>query len=92
MLGTWRPPSFVGKLLSGKRNQGEGDCVYGRDLIAGSNTLRECFNNVNVDVFLWLTKPQDKFSCQEFASSHPLFTFPHFILQLVCLYFHRVVY
>ena len=27
--------SFVGKLLSGKRDQGDRDCVHGRDLIAG---------------------------------------------------------
>jgi hypothetical protein len=28
------PLSFVGKLLSGKRDQGDPDCVHGRDLIA----------------------------------------------------------
>ena len=43
----------MGKLLSGKRDQGDRDCVHGRDLIAGSNTLRECFNNVDVSVPLW---------------------------------------
>ena len=35
---------------------------------------------------LCLTEPRDKSSCREFASSHPLFIFPHFILQLVYLY------
>ena len=48
--GMWRPPPFVEKLLSGKWDQGDRDCVHGRDLIAGSNTLRECFNNVDVGV------------------------------------------
>ena len=55
--GTWRPPSFVEKLLSGKRDQGDCGFVHGRDLIAGSDTLSECFNNVDVDVPLWLTEP-----------------------------------
>ena len=32
--GTWRPPSFVEKLLSGTRGQGDRDCVHGRDLVA----------------------------------------------------------
>ena len=32
---TWRPPSFVGKLFSGKRDQSDRDCVHGKDLIAG---------------------------------------------------------
>ena len=89
--GTWRPPSFVGKLLSRKRDQGDRDCVHGRDLIAGSNTLRECFHNVDVGASLWQSEPRDKFSCREFASSHPSFKLSHFILQSLCLYFHRVV-
>ena len=32
--GMWRPPSFVEKLLSGTRGQGDRDCVHGRDLVA----------------------------------------------------------
>ena len=32
--GRGDPLSFVGKLLSGKRDQGDRDCVHGRDLIA----------------------------------------------------------
>ena len=55
-----------------------------------SNTFCECFNNVDVGVPLWLTEPWNKSSYREFASSHLLFTFSHFILQLVCLYFHRI--
>ena len=43
----------MGKLLSGKRDQDDRDCVHGRDLIVGSNTLRECFNNVDVGASLW---------------------------------------
>ena len=90
--GTWRPPSFVEKLLSGKRDQGDRDCIHRRDLIAGSNTLRESFDNVDVSVPLWLTEPQDKSSSREFASSHTAFMFPHFILAIfMCHYFHRVV-
>ena len=89
--GTWRPPSFVDKLLSGKRDQGDRDCVHERDLIVGSNTLRECFNSVDVGAPLWQSKPHDKSSCREFASSHPCFKLPHLILQLVCLYFHRII-
>ena len=61
--GTWRPTYFVEKLLSGTQGQGDRDCVYGRDLIAGSDTLSECFNNMDVGVHLWLTEPRDKFSC-----------------------------
>jgi hypothetical protein len=30
------------------------------DYITISNTLRECFNNVDVSVPSWLTEPQDK--------------------------------
>ena len=68
---TWRPPSFMDKLLNGTRDQGDCDCVHGRDLIAGSNTLCECFNNMDVGVPLWLTEPWDKHPSQEFASSYP---------------------
>ena len=32
--GTWRPPPFLVKLLSGKQNQGDRDRVHERDLIA----------------------------------------------------------
>ena len=52
------PLSFVGKLLSGKRDQGDRDCVHGRDLIVGSNTLRECFNSVDVGTLLWQSEPR----------------------------------
>jgi hypothetical protein len=36
-----------------------------------SNTLSECYNNVDVGVFLWLTEPRDKHPRQEFAFSYP---------------------
>ena len=36
-----------------------------------SDTLSECFNNVDVGVSLWLTEPRDKHPRQEFASSYP---------------------
>ena len=59
---------------------------------SSSNTLSECYNNVDVGVPLWLTEPRDKHLRQEFASSHPSFKLPHFILAIfVCLYFLRVV-
>ena len=32
--GTWRPPSFVEKLLSGNQDQGDRGFDHGRDLIA----------------------------------------------------------
>ena len=69
------PPAWYGvvttTLYGGeKRDQGDRNCVHGRDLIAESNTLRECFNNVDVGVPLWQSEPRDKSSCREFASSH----------------------
>ena len=36
-----------------------------------SNTLSECYNNVDVGVPLWLTEPRDKHPRQEFASFYP---------------------
>ena len=36
-----------------------------------SNTLSECYNNVDVGVPLWITEPRDKHSSQEFAISYP---------------------
>ena len=69
--GTWRPPSFVENLLSGTRGQGDRGCVHRRDLVASSNTLRECYNNVDVGVPLWLTEPRDKHPRQEFVIFYP---------------------
>ena len=68
--GTETPPSWAIS-LSEDRDQGDRDCAHGRDLIAGSDTLRECFNNVDVGAPLWQSEPRDKSSCREFASSHP---------------------
>ena len=36
-----------------------------------SNTLSECYNNMDVGVPLWLTEPRDKHPRQEFAFSYP---------------------
>ena len=36
-----------------------------------SNTLSECYNNMDLGVPLWLTKPRDKHPRQEFAISYP---------------------
>ena len=36
-----------------------------------SNTLSECYNNVDLGMTLWLNEPQDKHPCQEFAISYP---------------------
>ena len=38
-----------------------------------SNTLSECYNNVDVCVYLWLTEPRDKHPRQEFAISYSAF-------------------
>ena len=38
---------------------------------SSSNTLSECYNNVDVGVPLWLTEPRDKHPRQEFAFSYP---------------------
>ena len=35
-----------------------------------SNTLSECYNNVDVGVPLWLTEPRDKHPRQKFAISY----------------------
>ena len=69
--GTWRPPSFVEKLLSGTRDQGNRGWVCRKTWFPRSDTLSECFNNVDVSVPLWLTEPRDKYPRQEFASSYP---------------------
>ena len=36
-----------------------------------SNTLSECYNNVDIGVPLWLTEPRDKHPRQEFAIYYP---------------------
>ena len=36
-----------------------------------SNNLSECYNNVDVDVTLWLTEPRDKHPRQEFDIFYP---------------------
>ena len=90
--GDVETPSFVEKLLSGNRDQGDSGFVLGRDLLPRSDTLSECFNNVDVGVPLWLTEPQDKHPRREFASSYPALYISAFHTSfLVCLYFHRVV-
>ena len=66
--GTETPPSWAIS-LSENRDQCDRDCVHGRDLIARSDTLRECFNNVDVGTPLWQSEPRDKSSCREFAFS-----------------------
>ena len=45
-----------------------------------SNTLSECYNNVDVGVPLWLTEPRDKHRVESLLSPIPLFKLPHFIL------------
>ena len=67
---TETPPLWASS-LSRKRDQGDRDCVHGRDLVAGSNTLRECFNNMDVGAALCQSEPWDKSLYREFASSHP---------------------
>ena len=74
------------KLLSGKRDQGDRDCVHGRDLIARSNTLSECFNNMDVGVPLWLTEPRDKHPRREFASLYPTLYVSAFHTSFLCAF------
>ena len=60
--------------------------------LLSSNTLSECYNNVDVGVPLWLTEPQDKHPRQELASSYPaLYVSAFYTSSLVCLYFHKIV-
>ena len=75
----------MGKLLSGKRDQGDRDCVHGRDLIAGSNTLCECFNNVDVSVPLWLTESRD-FVSKSLLPLIPTLNFRIYLLQSLCAF------
>ena len=71
--GDVETPSFVDKLLSGTRDQGDrGDSVSPEETwLPSSNTLSECYNNVDVGVPLWLTEPQDKHPRQDFVSLDP---------------------
>ena len=69
--GTWRPPSFVEKLLSGTRAKVTVIVFAEETWWPSSNTLSECYNNVDVGVPLWLTEPRDKHPRQEFAISYP---------------------
>ena len=66
-----KPEFLVVSLVESGKN--DRDCIHRRDLIVRSNTLRECFNNMDVGVLSWLTKPRDKSS--EFTSSHPFLCF-----------------
>jgi len=47
--------------------------VFTEEALPGSDTLRECFNNVDVGAPWWQSEPQNKSSRQEFAFSHPYF-------------------
>ena len=69
--GTWRPPSFVEKLLSGNRGKVTVIVFTEETWWPSSNTLSECYNNVDVGVPLWLTEPRDKHPRQEFVISYP---------------------
>ena len=64
--GTWRPPSLVepgAKVVV---------IVFTKEAWwPSSNTLSECYNNMDVGVPLWLTEPRDKHPRQEFASLYP---------------------
>ena len=89
--GDVETPSFVKKLLSGNRDQGDRGFDHGRDLIA-EKRYSECFNNMDVGVPLWLTEPRDKYPRQEFAFSYPaLYVSAFYTSFLVCLYFYIVV-
>ena len=69
--GTWRPPSFVEKLLVEPGAKVTVIVFTEETWWPSSNTLSECYNNVDVGVPLWLTEPRDKHPRQEFAISYP---------------------
>ena len=69
--GTWRPPSLVEKLLSGTRAKVTVIVFTEETWWPSSDTLSECYNNVDVGVPLWLTEPRDKHPRREFAFSYP---------------------
>ena len=85
VLGMWRPPSFIEKLLS--RIWGQGDRGDLQALVATQEGTRErlggreailliaCFNNMDVRATQCQTEPWDKFSRQEFAFSHLYLSF-----------------
>ena len=50
--GIWTPPSFMEKLLSGTRGQGAVIVFTEETWWPSSNTLSECYNNVDVGVCL----------------------------------------
>ena len=75
------------KLLSGKRDQDDRDCVHGRDLIAEKQYSYECFNNMDVGVSLWLIEPRDKHPHQEFASSYPALYVSAFYTSNYCAFY-----
>ena len=68
--GTRRPPSLVEKFLSGTRVKVIVIVFTEEIWWLSSNTLSECYNNVDVGVPLWLTEPRDKHPRQEFAISY----------------------
>ena len=49
-----------------------------------SNTLCECFNNMDVGVLLWLTEPRDKSSCHK--SLHSLIPLLRFRIYLLSVF------
>ena len=65
-------PSFVGKLPLVESRIKVIVIVFTEEtLLPESDTLRECFNNVDVGALQWQSEPRDKSSRQEFASPHP---------------------
>ena len=56
-----------------------------------SNTLSECYNNVDVGVPLWLTNHGIKTRVESLLSPIPLFKLPHFILAICVPLLSRVI-
>ena len=69
--GTWRPLSFVESSLVELGAKVTVIVFTEETWWPSSNILSECYNNVDVGVPLWLTKPRDKHPRQEFAISYP---------------------
>ena len=51
-----------------------------------SNTLSECYNNVDVGVPLWLNEPRDKHPRQECAISYPALYASVFYTSNLCAF------
>ena len=69
--GTWRPHPLWRSSLVEPGTKVTVIVITEETWWPSSNTLSECYNNVDVGVPLWLTESRDKHPHQEFASLYP---------------------